>query len=83
MWKIEYTRSALRSLRKMPRNTAKTIEKKIAMLAGDPYAPNNNASKLQGREGYRLRVGDWRVLYDLEGDRIVVLDVKPRGGAYQ
>lgn len=67
----------------MPRNLAHTIEKKIAMLADDPYSPNNNATKLQGREGYRLRVGDWRVLYDLLQDRIVILDVKPRGGAYQ
>ena len=83
MWRIEYSRSALRSLRRMPRNLAETIEKKIVALAADPYAPNNNATKLQGRVGYRLRVGDWRVLYDLEGQRLLVLDVKPRGGAYQ
>lgn len=67
----------------MPRNTADTIRKKIAALAADPYAPNNNATKLQGREGYRLRVGDWRVLYELENDRVIIMDVKPRGGAYQ
>jgi mRNA interferase RelE/StbE len=83
VWRIEYKKSAIRSLQKMPRNFADTIGKKIAALAADPYAPNNNAVKLQGREGYRLRVGDWRVLYELEDDRLVILDVKPRGGAYQ
>jgi mRNA interferase RelE/StbE len=67
----------------MPRNLAQTIEKKIALLADDPYASNNNATKLQGREGYRLRIGDWRVLYDLHNGRILILDIKPRGGAYQ
>jgi mRNA interferase RelE/StbE len=67
----------------MPRNLADTIQKKITALAVDPYAPNNNATKLQGREGYRLRVGDWRVLYELDNGQLRVLDVKPRGGAYQ
>jgi mRNA interferase RelE/StbE len=67
----------------MPRNVANTIRGKIVALAADPYASNNNAIKLQGREGYRLRVGDWRVLYELNDRRLIVLDVKPRGGAYQ
>ena len=67
----------------MPRNTAENIVKKITALASDPYAPNNNATKLQGRPGYRLRVGDWRVLYELAKDRLLVLDIKPRGGAYR
>jgi mRNA interferase RelE/StbE len=67
----------------MPRNVAQTIEKKIVALAVDPYAPNNNATRLQGRSGYRLRVGDWRVLYELEKQRLLVLEVLPRGGAYQ
>ncbi|HVT90120.1 MAG TPA: type II toxin-antitoxin system RelE/ParE family toxin [Tepidisphaeraceae bacterium] len=83
MWRIEYTRSALKALRRMPRNVATTIQKKIAALAVDPYGPNNNATRLQGREGYRLRVGDWRVLYELEAGRLLVLDIKPRGGAYE
>jgi len=83
VWTIEYSRSSLRALRKLPRNVARTIEGKITALAADPYAPNNNATRLQGRPGYRLRVGDWRVLYELGEDRLLVLDIRPRGGAYQ
>jgi mRNA interferase RelE/StbE len=83
VWKIDYSRSSLRALRKMPRNVAETIVKKIEALAADPSAPNNNATRLQGRPGYRLRVGDWRVLYELGENRLLVLDIKPRGGAYQ
>jgi mRNA interferase RelE/StbE len=67
----------------MPKNVAEIIQKKITALADDPYAPNNNATRLQGRSGYRLRVGDWRVLYELEANQLLVLDIKPRGGAYQ
>jgi mRNA interferase RelE/StbE len=44
---------------------------------------DNNATKLQGREGFRLRLGDWSVLYESEKNRLLNLDVKPRGGAYQ
>jgi mRNA interferase RelE/StbE len=83
VWRIEYSRSALRDLRKMPKNVATTVQKKITALGADPYAPNNNVKRLQGRAGYRLRVGDWRVIYELEGERLTVLDVKPRGGAYR
>jgi mRNA interferase RelE/StbE len=83
VWEIEYNRTALRALRKLPRNVAETIVKKVIALAANPYAPNNNATRLQGRSGYRLRVGDWRVLYELREKRLIVLDIKPRGGAYQ
>lgn len=57
---------------------------KIEEVAVNPCAPNNNLTKLQGRDGYRLRVGDWRVLYELHDDRLVmlILDVGARGGIY-
>lgn len=57
---------------------------KIKEVAADPYAPNNNLTKLQGRDGYRLRVGDWRVIYELQDERLVmlVLDMGPRGDIY-
>lgn len=69
----------------MPRNTAVRIKARIAALAIDPYAPNNNVKKLVDRPGYRLRVGDWRVIYETQRDELVilVLTVAPRGGAYQ
>jgi mRNA interferase RelE/StbE len=40
---------------------------------------------LTGRDGYRLRVGDWRVLFEINDGKlvIVVLAVKPRGEAYE
>ena len=69
----------------MSRNTANLIREKLDQLAQDPYARNPNLTKLQGRAGYRLRVGDWRIIYELEDDRLVILVLKvaPRGGVYQ
>ncbi len=85
MYSIVFTKRADRSLRKMSRNRARLIREKLDQLAQDPYARNPNVIKLQGRPGYRLRVGDWRVLYELEDDRLVILVLKiaPRGGAYR
>ena len=69
----------------MPRNTAELIRSKIDGVAADPHAPNGNVKALTGRDGYRLRVGDWRVIYDLDdGLRVLAVeDVGPRGGAYR
>jgi mRNA interferase RelE/StbE len=48
----------------MPTNTAKLIRAKLRALAADPAALGN-VKKLTGSPGYRLRVGDWRVLYEI------------------
>jgi mRNA interferase RelE/StbE len=44
----------------------------------------NNVKKLQGREHeYRLRIGDWRVIFAQDGVVLNVLKVSPRGSAYE
>ena len=85
MYRIVFTKQANRTLCKMSRNTARLIREKLDQLAQDPYARNPNLTELQGRPGYRLRVGDWRVIYELEDDQLVILVLKiaPRGGAYR
>ena len=84
MYSVVTTKSFDKALAKLPANWQKRIVAKIRQVAADPYAPNNNLTKLQGRDGYRLRVGDWRILYELHDDRLVmlVLEVGPRGGIY-
>jgi mRNA interferase RelE/StbE len=83
--KINYSKEATKSLLRMPRNTAKLIREKLEIIATDPYADHPNAKKLQGRDGYRLRVGDWRVIYTIENEQlmIVVLKVASRGEVYK
>ncbi|MEI7465120.1 MAG: type II toxin-antitoxin system RelE/ParE family toxin [Burkholderiales bacterium] len=69
MYSIEVTKEARKALLKMPRNPF-----------GAPHV-----KKLIGCVGYRLRVGDWRVIYDVESDRLVVrvLRIGSRGGVYE
>ncbi len=57
MYKVQYRASVAKILRRMPRNVAKTVVRKIDQLAVSPYAPNNNVTRLEGEEGYRLRWG--------------------------
>lgn len=82
MLRITYTKAALKALRGMPANTARLIRNKVEIYAADPASLGNNVVKLQGRPGYRLRVGDWRVIFDEDGAVLAVLEVRPRGGAY-
>ena len=85
MHQLTYLKRAERALLTMPRTTAILIRDKLRLLATDPYAPNNNVKKLQGREGYRMRVGDWRVIYEIRDDQLIilVLDIGPRGEIYR
>ncbi|MEZ4863424.1 MAG: type II toxin-antitoxin system RelE/ParE family toxin [Caldilineaceae bacterium] len=85
MYSVTFTKQALRTLRRMPKNIANLIREKIDMIAVDPYAPHNNVTKLVGRPAYRLRVGDWRVIYELQDEQLVMLVVKigPGGEVYE
>ncbi|MGF1614294.1 MAG: type II toxin-antitoxin system RelE/ParE family toxin [Gammaproteobacteria bacterium] len=82
MKRVSYTKAAIRALRRMPTNTAMLIRSKIEAFAQDPASQANNVKSLKGREGIRLRVGDWRVIMDDQGTVLAVLDIGPRGGIY-
>ena len=66
---ITYTRIAIKALRRMPVQEAARVVAKIEQYAADPAAQANNVKKLQGRLGFRLRVGGWRVIFDESGNR--------------
>ena len=85
MYRIRYRSSAVKIFQRMSSNVAKTVVGKINQLAENPYAPNNNITRLTGESGYRLRVGDWRVLYEIDDDTLVIEIIKigPRGGVYR
>lgn len=84
MWSIEFSRDAVKVLARMPRDQAVRIRRKIDELARDP-ANAPNVKKLTEHPGYRLRVGDWRIVYLLVDDRLViqVVRIAPRGEVYR
>jgi mRNA interferase RelE/StbE len=85
MWSVTYTADAIKALSGMDPAIAKRIRAKILALAQNPVAPNNNVKKLTGVEGYRLRVGDWRVVYSLKRQilTIIVIRVGHRSEVYK
>ena len=66
----------------MDRKTAARIIEKVEQLAVDPASLANNIQRLKGGDGMmRLRVGDWRVIYQ-DGIVLKIFRIAPRGSAY-
>jgi mRNA interferase RelE/StbE len=72
-YRIEVRPAAARRLRKLDPPTARRIQGAIVLLADDPRPPASRP--LAGRPAWRVRVGDYRVIYAVEDDRLVVVVV--------
>lgn len=67
---------AVRQLRAIPQPAALTILRALAALGDDPRRPDANIRKLAGYgDRYRLRVGDYRVIYDVMDAQVIILVV--------
>jgi mRNA interferase RelE/StbE len=85
MYRLKLSNQADKFLRKLPSHLSQRIKTKLLELASNPYSDKLDIVKLRNRNGYRLRVGDWRVIYEIQQEVlvIIVLKIAPRGGAYQ
>lgn len=81
--KLSSTKRAQKELDKLPDPIAKNILKHILVLRNTPYPPNSK--KLQGQDGWRLRVGSYRVIYtiDTKAKEITILRVGDRKMIYR
>ena len=67
---------AARQLKAIPQTAALTILRAMTPLGDDPRRPDANVKKLDGyQDRYRLRVGDYRVIYDVIDAELVILVV--------
>jgi mRNA interferase RelE/StbE len=67
---------AVRQLKAIPQTAALTILRAMTPLGDDPRRPDPNVKKLAGyQDRYRLRVGDYRVIYDVTDAELVILIV--------
>ena len=83
MKEIAYSRTAVRTLARIPRNLADRIRTRIRAYAEDPASQAANVRRLRGTGRFlRLRVGDWRVVMR-DADTLEVLHITTRGHAYR
>ncbi len=73
-FRIELRPAAARALRKLDPQARHRVQGAIALLAQDPRPPAARA--LQGRPGIRVRVGDYRIIYTVEDDVLLVVVVR-------
>ena len=73
---IRYSKQAEKFLKRQDVVTRKRIRNAIQEL------PSADVKKLQGRNGYRLRVGDYRVIFDNVGNVVYVERIHNRGQVY-
>ena len=81
--KLYVSKTAAKQLLKIPYRIRLKVEKEIEKLPKNPHS--RKARKLSGRNGYRYRVGDYRVLYSINKrlKRINILSVQHRKDAYR
>ncbi|WP_365780169.1 type II toxin-antitoxin system RelE/ParE family toxin [Sediminibacterium sp.] len=75
--------SVQKQIDKLPNNTATRIEDKMMELESDPRP--SGCKKLKGRNAYRIRIGDYRAIYDIIDNKLIitVINIAHRKDVYQ
>ncbi|MCC8397958.1 MAG: type II toxin-antitoxin system RelE/ParE family toxin [Rickettsia endosymbiont of Labidopullus appendiculatus] len=85
MYDIKFTKQAIKDLHQIPKNYAFLIIKKIKQLTVNPYNTVLDIKRLKNIEiAYRLRVGNYRVIYEIEDKKLLinVIKIQSRGDVY-
>ncbi|SFD43896.1 mRNA interferase RelE/StbE [Thiohalospira halophila DSM 15071] len=85
MYSVELTKTARKALLRLPRTDRQRIQGKLEYLADNPHHPELDIKPLKGREAWRLRVGDWRIIYEIHDQWLVVqiIRIGSRGEVYK
>jgi len=83
VYRLEVSHTAHRQIRRLPAQTQERVNREIARLAENPRPPG--AKKLTARDGYRIRVGDYRILYQVDDGvkMVIIYRVMSRGDVYR
>lgn len=73
-YELVFRKSVAKDLRVFPRQDVRRIMERIRSLSDDPRPVG--CEKLSGQERYRVRQGVYRIIYEIEDDRLTVLIVK-------
>lgn len=85
MYKLTVRKQAIKVLRRMTTVDALRVRSELSKLAENPNRSDIDVAPLNGRPGFRLRIGNWRIIYERnEQEReIDVLRIGPRGDIYK
>ncbi len=85
MYKLKYRRRARNYLARLPLKIKTAIVKKLHELCLDPDSTSLDIDTLKGGEGFRLRLGQYRVIYTRDDDYFIieVVRVRTRGDIYK
>ncbi len=74
---IQYSKQAIKFLKKQDMPTRKHLVTAINLL------PSGDVKSLQGRKDYRLRVGSFRIIFDIDGNVLFIEKIDNRGQIYK
>lgn len=85
-FEILVSETARRQIKDLPENLRERVKSALSVLSEDPYRPRPKADikKLRGptKNYFRLRIGEYRAIYVIEGNKVLIAKVLPRSKAY-
>ena len=79
-WGLVVASRAKRQFRRLPADDRDAIDAAFSVMCVDPFS--GDVKRLRGTDGWRRRVGDWRILYKLdEHNRVIVVTAVTRRGS--
>jgi len=82
VYQVTLRKRAIKALEKISEPYYSSVKQTIYSLADNPRP--TGCKKLKGRDGYRIRVADYRIIYDIFDDILIVdvIDLGHRGNIY-
>lgn len=86
MFRVLVSRTFQREFHAIPDPQQAKTREALAQLVEDPYTPRSKADihslKDTNPQKYRLRVGDYRIIYTIEGNEVRIIEIFSRGHGY-
>lgn len=68
---VRITSAARRQIRKLPRDGQERVLAVLSLLADEPRP--SASKKLTGRSAWRVRTGNWRIIYEIHDDELLIM----------
>jgi mRNA interferase RelE/StbE len=85
-YEVLLSETALRQFKRLSSDMCKRVKSNLTELKNDPYKarPKADIKKLKGpkRDYYRLKIGNYRAIYVVEGKKVKIAKILPRSSAY-